>query len=94
MGASRSMMRAVMLPASLVSRVRRSSGNSGVRSSNRRRSGEAAGSAPLTASICRRAGFFSLRDAARLLPVTRSPLRSPNWRTCLTDTYTSAVVGR
>ena len=95
-GEIRSMIRAVMLVGSSASSSRsRSSGNSGVRSSNRgRAAGLRRGRSPLTVSMRSSAGFFSLRLAGRLAPVRRSPLRSPNWRTCLTETYTSSLDGR
>ena len=87
MGATRSMIRAVMLNGSAGSSSRRrSSGNSGVRSSKRGRLRATSGSAPFTVSMRSSAGFFSLRPAGRLVPVTWSPLRSPYWRVCLTDT--------
>ena len=95
MGEIRSMIRAVMLVGSSASsRFSRASGNSGVRSSNRGRGCASSGPTPLTASIWSSAGFFSLRLAGRLLPLTRSPLRRPNWRTCFTETYTSSLDGR
>ena len=86
-GEIRSTMRAVMFDGSaVVSSVSFSSGNSGVRSSNRRRLRAWSGSTSLTLSMRSRAGFFSLRMAGRLAPVMWSPRRSPNCRTCLTET--------
>ena len=86
-GEMRSTMRAVMLVGSdAVSSCSFSSGNSGVRSSNRRRPRAWSGSTPLTLSIRSSAGFFSLRIAGRLAPLMWSPLRRPTWRACLTDT--------
>ena len=85
-GEIRSMIRAVMFSGGRVSSRSVSSGNSGVRSSKRRRPRAWSGSTPLTLSMRSRAGFFSLRMAGRLAPVTWSPLRSPNCRTCFTDT--------
>ena len=86
-GDSRSTIRAVMFVGSDgFSRVRRVSGNSGVRSSKLGRSRALSGSSPFTRSIRSSAGFFSLRSAGRLAPFRWSPLRSPNWRACLTDT--------
>ena len=86
-GATRSMIRAVMFDGSAgFSSCSFSSGNSGVRSSNRGRRRACSGSPPLTVSMRSSAGFFSLRPAARLAPVTWSPLRRPNWRLCFTDT--------
>ncbi len=84
-GDTRSMMRAVMLLGSLGSSRRSfSSGNSAVRSSNRGRRLAASGSPPLTVCTSSSAGFFSLRPAGRLSPVTWSPLRKPYWRVSLT----------
>ena len=84
-GDTRSMIRAVMFVGSLgSSRRSRSSGNSAVRSSNRGRRRAASGSPPLTVWISSSAGFFSLRPAGRLRPVTWSPLRRPYWRASLT----------
>ena len=63
------MMRAVMLFGSDGFSSRSfSSGNSGVRSSNRGRVRAFSGSPPLTVSIRSSAGFFSLRPAGRLQP--------------------------
>ncbi|CAB5000611.1 unannotated protein [freshwater metagenome] len=75
-------MRAVMLVgSSLISIVSFSSGNSGVRSSNRGRFRASSGSMPLTVSMRNSAGFFSLCPAGREVPARKSPRRSPNWRT-------------
>ena len=66
-GAMRSMIRAVMFDGSAgFSRRSFSSGNSGVRSSNRGRWRACSGSPPLTVSMRSSAGFFSLRPAGRL----------------------------
>ncbi len=71
MGETRSAMRAVMLVGSVsTSSVRRSSGNSGVRSSKLGRALEVSASPPFTLSMRSRAGFFSLRPAGRLAPFT------------------------
>ncbi len=87
MGDTRSTMRAVMLFTSPgVSRRSRSSGNNGVRSSKRGRRRASSGSLPFTWSTRSSAGFFSVRLAGRLDPLRWSPLRRPNWRTCLTET--------
>jgi hypothetical protein len=64
-GEIRSMIRAVMLVGSSASSILSFwSGNSGVRSSKRRRCLAASGSLPLTSSMRSSAGFFSLRLAA------------------------------
>ena len=65
------MIRAVMLLGSDGFSSRNfSSGNSAVRSSNRGRVLALSGSPPLTEWISSIAGFFSLRPAGRLSPVT------------------------
>ena len=94
-GEIRSMMRAVMLVGSSGSSRRSfSSGNSAVRSSKRGRFLAASGSPPLTVWISNSAGFFSLRPAGRLSPVTWSPLRRPYWRASFTGMYESSRLGR
>jgi len=71
MGATRSMIRAVMFVGSAPFSSRNfSSGNSGVRSSNLGRLRACSGSPPLTVSMRSNAGFFSLRPAGRDRPVT------------------------
>ena len=70
------------------------SGNSGVRSSNRGRTRASSGVMPLMSSTRRSAGYFSLLACGRDVPVTKSPLRSANRRTCDADTYTSFCAGR
>ena len=68
-----------------VSRWKRSLGNSGVSLSKFGRC-FASGSMPFTESICSSAKYFSLSFGCRTLPVTVSPLRSTNRRTCERDT--------
>ncbi len=87
MGAIRSTIRDVMSSGwSSRSSRRRSSGNSGVRSSKRGRSRASSGSMPFTLSMRSSAGFFSPRLAGRLAPSRKSPRRRPSWRVCLTET--------
>ena len=86
-GDSRSTIRAVMFSFSPgISRCSRSSGNSGVRSSNRGRLRATSGSSDDTVSICRRAGNFSVLPAGRQKPSMLSPLRSANRRAWLIET--------
>ena len=70
-GESRSTMRAVTFSlAPGISRRSLSSGNSGVRSSNRGRLRASSGSSPETVSMRSRAGYFSLFAAGRQAPST------------------------
>ena len=85
-GEMRSMMRAVMLfGSSGFSRRSFSSGNS-AREVLEALAGSwpSPGSPPLTVWTSSSAGFFSLRPAGRLRPVTWSPLRRPYWRVSFT----------
>ena len=94
-GEIKSMMRAVMLLGSEGFSSRNfSSGNNAVRSSNRGLVLALSGSPPLTEWISSIAGFFSLRPAGRLRPVTKSPLRRPYWRVSLTGMYASSRLAR
>ncbi len=69
MGEIRSTMRAVRLSLSpSISRLRRESGNSGVRSSKRGRFRASSGSSCEMVSMRSRAGYFSLFDAGRQAP--------------------------
>ena len=64
-------MRAVKLSLSpTISRLRRESGNSGVRSSNLGRLRATSGSRPDTVSMRSSAGYFSLFEAGRHAPST------------------------
>ncbi len=86
-GDSRSTMRVVMFSFSPgISRLRRSSGKRGVRSSNRGRLRATSGSSDETVSICRRAGNFSVLPAGRQKPSMLSPLRRANRRAWLMET--------
>ena len=70
-------MREVMFSFSpTVSSRSRSSGNSGVRSSKRRRAFASSASRPETESMRSSAGYFSLLAAGRQAPSIVSPLRS------------------
>ena len=86
-GDRRSTMRAVMFSFSPgISRCSRSSGNSGVRSSNRGRRRATSGSMPETVSIWSRAGNFSVDPAGRQKPSMLSPLRRAKRRAWLIET--------
>jgi hypothetical protein len=84
-GAIMSTIRPVTSVAAVSSR-NRSSGNSGVSLSKTGRCWAASTLNPLTESICRSAAYFSLSRGWRTLPVTVSPLRSANLRTCESET--------
>ncbi len=72
----------------------RTSGNSGVRLANLTRLRASSGVIPLLESIRVRAGNFSWLRGGRIGPLTRSPLRRPNLRIWLAETYTSFSLGR
>ncbi len=84
-GATMSMIRPVT-SFGAVSRWNRSCGNSGVSFSKTGRCLAVSGSTPFTVSIWSSAKYFSLSLGERTLPVTTSPLRSMNRRTCDSDT--------
>jgi hypothetical protein len=86
-GAIRSTTRPVISVGSSASSSRsRSSGNSGVRSSNRGRWRASSGVRPLISSTRMSAGYFSVVAAARVAPLMKSPLRSAKRRTCDAET--------